>query len=86
MFDQCLGNLCAETVKNFTILSNAAGYLTFIASTGDTWESIEMRCENENIWPTQKMMAELYDVDVRTVNYHIGKVFADSELEEMATI
>lgn len=32
------------------------------------------------------MMAELYNVDVRTVNYHIGKVFEDSELEKEATI
>ena len=71
---------------NITIRSSAAEYLTFIASTGSTQESIEMRYEDENIWLTQKMMAELYDVDVRTVNYHIGKIFADSELDEEATI
>ena len=57
-----------------------------MASTGDSAESIEMRYEDENIWLTQKMMAELYHVDVRTINYHIGKVFEDSELEERATI
>ena len=45
-----------------------------------------MRYEDENIWLTQKMMAELYNVDVRTINYHIGKVFEDSELEERSTI
>jgi hypothetical protein len=32
------------------------------------------------------MMAELYNVDVRTINYHIGKVFEDSKLEERSTI
>lgn len=69
-----------------TIRSSAAEYLTFVASTGDSAESIEMRYEDENIWLTQKMMAELYNVDVRTVNYHIGKVFEDSELEKEATI
>lgn len=69
-----------------TIRSSAAEYLTFVASTGDSAESIEMRYEDENIWLTQKMMAELYHVDVRTINYHIGKVFEDSELEERATI
>lgn len=69
-----------------TIRSSAAEYLIFVASTGDRAESIEMRCEDENIWLTQKMMAELYIVDVRTVNYHIGKVFEDSELEKEATI
>ena len=32
-----------------------------------------MRYENENIWLTQKMMATLYDIDVRTINYHIKR-------------
>lgn len=76
-----------EKQKNeIDIRSSAAEYLTFVASTGDSAESIEMRYEDENIWLTQKMMAELYNVDVRTINYHIGKVFEDSELEEAATI
>lgn len=69
-----------------TIRSSAAEYLTFVASTGDSAESVEMRYEDENIWLTQKMMAEVYNVDVRTINYHIGKVFEDSELEEGTTI
>ena len=35
---------------------------------------------------TQKMMATLYDVDVRTINYHVKKIFSDSELQmEKAT-
>ena len=72
--------------KEITIRSSAAEYLTFVASTGESNENVEMRYEDENIWLTQKMMATLYDVDVRTINYHIGKVFADSELEESATI
>lgn len=69
-----------------SIRSSAAEYITFVASTGDSAESLEMRYEDENIWLTQKMMAELYNVDVRTVNYHISKVFEDSELEKEATI
>lgn len=76
----------AKKKNEFTIRSSAAEYLTFVASTGDSAESIEMRYEDENIWLTQKMMAGLYNVDVRTINYHIGKVFEDSELEEEATI
>ena len=46
------------------IRSSAAEYLTFVAATGDTQQSFEMRYEDENIWLTQKMMATLYDVDV----------------------
>lgn len=68
------------------IRSSAAEYLAFVASTGDSAESVEMRYEDENVWLTQKMTAELYDVDVRTINYHIGKVFEDSELEKETTI
>lgn len=71
---------------DISIRSSAAEYLTFIAATGDSQESIEMRYENENIWLTQKMMAQLYDVDVRTINFHIQKVYEDGELEEGATI
>ena len=40
----------------------------------------------ENIWLTQKMMATLYDVEVRTINEHIKKIYSDSVLEEDATI
>ena len=35
---------------------------------------------------TQKMMATLYDVDVRTINYHVKKIFSDSELQEDSVI
>ena len=45
-----------------------------------------MRYEDENIWLTQKLMAQLYDVDVRTINYHVKKIFADSELQEDSVI
>ena len=72
--------------EQITIRSSAAEYLTYVASTGEQQDSIEMRYEDENIWLTQKMMAALYDVDVRTISEHIKKVYADSELEESATI
>ena len=69
-----------------TIRSSAAEYLTYVASVGDQQDSIEMRYEDENIWLTQKMMATLYDVSLPTINAHIKKIYADSELEEYATI
>ena len=69
-----------------TICSSAAEYLTYVASVGDQQDSIEMRYEDENIWLTQKMMATLYDVDVRTINYHVKKIFSDSELQEDSVI
>ena len=69
-----------------TIRSSAVEYLTYVSSVGDQQDSIEMRYEDENIWLTQKMMATLYGVDVRTINEHIKKIYSDSELEEDSTI
>ena len=76
----------AKKKDEITIRSSAAEYLTYVASVGDRQDSIEMRYEDENIWLTQKMMATLYDVALSTVNEHIKKIYADSELEESATI
>ena len=72
--------------EEVTIRSSAAEYLTYVASVGEQQDSVEMRYEDENIWLTQKMMATLYDVDVRTINEHIKKIYLDSELEEDSTI
>lgn len=72
--------------NEISIHSSAAEYLTYVAAVGDNADSMEMRYEDENIWLTQKMMATLYDVDVRTVNFHINKIIEDGELDSEATI
>ncbi|MEG0900455.1 MAG: virulence RhuM family protein [Oscillospiraceae bacterium] len=69
-----------------TIRSSASEYLTYIASVGDSNDSVEMRYEDENIWLTQKMMATLYDVSIPAINQHLKKIYADHELEPEATI
>ena len=69
-----------------TIRSSAAEYLTYVASVGEQQDSFEMRYEDENIWLTQKLMAMLYGVEVHTINYHIKKIFSDSELQEASVI
>ena len=68
------------------IRSSAAEYLTFVAATGDSQSSVEMRYEDENIWLTQKMMAELYYVTVPAVSQHLKRIFDDSELQPDAVI
>jgi len=73
-------------MKNELVRSSAAEYLTFIAATGDSEQSIEMRYEDENIWLTQKMMATLYDISVAAVNQHLRRIFEDHELEQGAVI
>lgn len=67
-----------------TIRSSAAEYLTFLAASGDG--GVEAIYADENIWLTQKMMGVLYDVETHTINYHLQKIFSDSELEEDAVI
>lgn len=76
----------AKKKDEATIHSSAAEYLTYVAAIGDTDESMEMRYEDENIWLTQKMMTQLYDVSLPTINEHIKKIYGDSELTESATI
>jgi hypothetical protein len=66
------------------VRSSAAEYLTFIAATGSG--GVEAVYADESIWLTQKMMGVLYDVNVRTVNEHLKKVFADNELQEDSVI
>lgn len=73
-------------MNKITIRSSAAEYLTYIAAIGDGTDSIEIRYEDENIWLTQKMMAQLYDVSLATINEHIKKIYEDDELSEDATI
>ncbi|SDB07924.1 Uncharacterized conserved protein [Desulfonatronum thiosulfatophilum] len=66
------------------VRSSAAEYLTFVAASGTG--GVEVVYAGETIWLTQKMMATLYDVDVRTTNYHLKKIFRDSELQEDSVI
>jgi len=66
------------------VRSSAAEYLTFVAASGQG--GVEAVYADENIWLTQKMMGVLYDVETHTVNYHLKKVFSDSELEEDSVI
>lgn len=77
----------AKKKKNeITIRSSAAEYLTYVASVGGEESSIEMRCEDENIWLTQKMMAVLYDVSISAINQHLKRIFNDGELIESSVI
>jgi hypothetical protein len=66
------------------VRSSAAEYLTFIATNGQS--GVEAIYADESIWLSQKMMGALYDVETHTINYHLKKVFSDSELEEVSVI
>lgn len=73
-----------KSKTNALIRSSAAEYLTFVAASGQG--GVEAVYADENIWLSQKMMAELYGVNVRTINEHLKKIFTDSELQQEAVI
>ena len=66
------------------IRNSTAEFLTFTAQSGD--QSIEARYESETVWLSQKLMATLFGVDVRTINEHLGNIYAQGELASEATI
>ncbi|UUX93284.1 hypothetical protein [Methanoplanus endosymbiosus] len=66
------------------IRNSTAEFLIFTAEGGE--ESIEVRYEDETIWLSQKMMAVLFDVNVRTINEHLKNIYASGELSHKATI
>lgn len=70
--------------KQDLIRSSVAEYLTFITATGES--QVDAVYADENVWLSQKMMAVLYDVDVRTISYHLKKIFSDNELAENSVI
>lgn len=66
------------------IRNSTAEFLIFTGQAGE--QSIEARYEDETVWLTQKLMAELFAVDVRTVSEHLRNVFASGELDEAAVV
>jgi len=76
----------ADKMKNKSdiVRSSAAEYLTFIAAHGEG--GVEAVYADEDIWLSQKMMGLLYKVETHTINYHLKKIFADSELQEDSVI
>ena len=66
--------------------SSAAQFLTYVASVGNVYERYEIRYEDENIWMSQKMLAQVYGVEVPNIAYHLRKIFADAELDKNSVI
>ncbi len=70
--------------KNLQIRNSTVEFLIFTRQAVD--KSIEVRYEDETIWLSQRMMAELFDVDVRTINEHLQNLFSSNELDKSSTI
>ncbi len=70
--------------KKLIIRNSTAEFLIFTQQAGE--EGIEVRYENDTIWLSQKLMAELFSVDVRTISEHLKNIFETQELDENAVI
>ena len=65
--------------KKLQIRNSTAEFLIFTTQAGEN--SIEVRFEGETVWLTQKLIAALFDVDVRTINEHLRNIYVDAELD-----
>ncbi|MBW4361082.1 virulence RhuM family protein [Flavobacterium taihuense] len=66
------------------IRNSTAEFLIFSKQAGDN--SIEVQIEDGTVWLSQKMLAALFEVDVRTINEHLKNIFISGELEENSVI
>ncbi len=70
--------------KTLQIRNSTAEFLIFTSQSGG--ESIEARYQDDTIWLTQKLMAQLFEVGVNTINYHIKEIYKSQEIQEERTI
>jgi len=63
---------------------NKSQIIIYQTEKGET--KIEVRLEGETVWLTQKLMAELFQITVPTINEHIKNIYSEKELEEFSTI
>ncbi len=61
-----------------------AEFLLYSSPNGEI--KVEVFFHNENIWLTQRKIAELFDVEVNTINYHLKEIFKSKELDESSTL
>ena len=73
-----------KSSKDLTIRSSTAEFLIFTNQAGE--DSIEVRYQDDTIWLTQKLMAELFEVTTPTINEHLKNIFASGELTKNATV
>jgi hypothetical protein len=71
-------------MSSLTIRNSTAEFLIFTSQSGEN--GIEVLYQEETIWLTQKMMAELFQVDVRTINEHLQNIFKSIELSEKSVV
>lgn len=63
---------------------NNAQIIIYQTESGDT--KLDVRFQDETVWLTEKMMADLFQSSVPNVNMHLKNIFEEGELEENRTI
>lgn len=69
---------------NKIAMENKSQIIIYTTEKGET--KLEVRLENETVWLTQKLMAELFQTTVPNINLHLKNIFEEGELSEEATI
>ena len=69
--------------KDIQVRNSVSDFLIFTKQTGG--DGIQVRLHDENIWLTQKSMAQLFDCSIDNIALHLKNIFQTGELDEMAT-
>ncbi len=64
--------------------NNKTDFVLYTTPNGEV--KLEVFVQNETLWLNQKMLAQLFDVEVNTINYHLKEIFKSKELNEESTI
>ena len=75
-----------KDVSTIELAVNSLSSNILIYKTRQGEARVEVIFNNDTFWMSQKRMAELYGVDIRTINYHLSQIFNTGELQESATI
>ena len=75
-----------EQTTTFELIENQMTPRILIYKTNQGETRVEVLFNGQTFWLSQKRMADLYDVDVSTINYHLGNIFETGELKESSVI
>lgn len=76
----------SQQVTATELLENSLSSNILLYKTKQGEARIEVIFNNETFWMSQKRMAELYGVEINTINYHLKEVFRNGELQETEVI
>ena len=76
----------SQSVSMAEFMHNSLSSNILLYKTAQGEARVEVIFNSETFWMSQKRMADLFGVDVRTINYHLGQIYETGELSKEATI